>query len=288
FRLGLFLLGTQEYLVAAKVLEHFASVFPAREVLATAGVALHKEALRYAPPPVYQHLLVTDASDPRARLFGTQALRAADGFKRYVDQAMVLYRQAVDADPGYAPALNNLAAAHLDLGERESAQAYVARALRADPTLASAYNNRGIIYALAGDARRAEENWQRAFVLAPKNPQIAENLARLHDLLGHTAEASAWRARIPARTSERRTTQRLGGLTPGTRWTVRQISSSDAQAIDVPLGGRDADDFVLDLAPSRGVVVAVRRGVVEAVGIFGAAQATTREGVRPGDTISKV
>ncbi len=288
FRLGLFLLGAGDYLTAARVLEHFASVFPAREVLATAGVAWHKEALRYTRASVYQHMLIVDARPPWISGL-TEGVALADMFKRHLDQAMVLYSQAADADPSYAPALNNLAAAYLDRGEREVAQGYIARALRADPTLASAYNNRGIAYALAGDARRAEENWQRALILAPEYPQIAENLARLHDSLGHAAEARAWRARIPARTSESHATQRLAGTTPGVRWSVRdQVSAPDAQTIQVPLGGLEADDFMLDLAPSRGVVIVVRRGFVEAVGIFGATQAATREGVRPGDLVLKV
>src|SRR2546430_9879027 len=81
-------------------------------------------------------------------------------FRRAMDRAVTLYKQAIEADPDYAPALNNLATAYLDLDESDLALAYVSQALKTDPKLASAYNNRGILRAIAGDVRRAEEDWR--------------------------------------------------------------------------------------------------------------------------------
>jgi tetratricopeptide (TPR) repeat protein len=290
FRFGLFLLSTRQYLDAARVLEHVAGVFPGREILTAAGVAWHEEALRSAPAGRYQHLLVADAST-RASLTRRYGLfESAPCFRRCMERAIVLYTQAADTDPSYAPALNNLAAAHLDLGERELGVGYVARALRSDPRLASAYNNRGIGHALAGDSRRAEEDWHRALALAPGRPEILENLARLHESLGHPDVARSWRSRFPAKDGETHETQSLNAIVPGTPLErIRdQLATRDARTIQLSLTGREIDDFVLYVIPSRGIVVAVRGGVVEMVGASDRGGAVTREGVRPGEPVARV
>jgi tetratricopeptide (TPR) repeat protein len=285
FRLGLYLLGALQYRDAARVLEHFATIFPGREVLSAAGVAWHKEALRYARAPKYQHLLAVDAS--------TRALLMRDSsqsFRLALDRAIALYAQAVDADPSYAPAINNLAAAHLDLGERELALGYVARALKADPRLASAYNNRGVLHALVSEPRQAEEDWQRALALEPGRSEVIENLARLQESRGNMDEARAWRVRLPIVENQSYVAQSLDGIAPGTsREQVRaQVVGLNARTIQVPFGGGSEDDFVLHVVPGRDLVVALRGGVVEAVAISSPPRVATREGVRPGDSLEAV
>src|SRR5207302_1471617 len=136
-------------------LEYFASVFPSREVLSAAGVAYHKEALRYAPASEFQHLLVLDASTRAPRTKGGDVHPT---FRRLMDKAMNYYGLAVNADPAYAPAQNNLGAGYLDLGDRELARGHISRALREDAGFAAAYNNRAILFALDKEPTRAEQD----------------------------------------------------------------------------------------------------------------------------------
>lgn len=293
FHLGLFLLGMGEHHDAARVLEHFVTVFPAREVLALAGTAWHREALLHAPPAPYQHLLVVDAWTRALRLRGAKAHLSPPpdpAFRRALDRAVILYRQAVEADPGYAPALNNLAAAHLDLDEPDLAFGYVARALKADPRLASAYNNRGIVRALAGDYRQAEEDWLRALEFQPGRPEVIENLARLQATLGQADVARAWRARLPAVSRSTHAMQVLDGLAPGmpSERVRARLDESGTRALGVPLGGATAEDLALRISPGRGVLAAVRRDTTEVVGAFGRSRAVTREGVALGDPLARV
>jgi tetratricopeptide (TPR) repeat protein len=291
--LGLFLLGMDEPLDAARVLEQFAAVFPAREALSLAGLAWHKEALHVQTPDIrYRHLLVLDASTRAVRLRGSPPVggypSAPDpAFRRAMDRAVTLYRQAVDADPGYAPALNNLATAYLDLDERDLAAAYVNRALKADPALAAAYNNRGVLHALAGDPRKAQDDWLRALQLDPGRWEIIENIARIQK---NPDDARAWRGKLPPLDRAAYPAQALDGVACGVPLDGLRGRFGDvrARAVPVPLGGVPGDDLTLSIAAGQGLLVAVRRGVVEAVAAFGSPRPVTREGLGPGDPMARV
>ena len=292
--LGLFLLGMDEPLDAARVLEQFAAVFPAREALSLGGLAWHKEALHvYTPDVRYRHLLVLDASTRALRLRGSPPAGGYSSpppdpaFRRAMDRAVTLYKQAVEADPGYAPALNNLATAYLDLDERDLAAVYVNRALKADPALAAAYNNRGVLHALAGDPRKAQDDWLRALQLDPGRWEIIENVARVQK---NPDDARAWRAKVTPLDRATYPAQALDGVVCGVPLDGLRSRFGDARvrAVPVPLGGVPGDDLALSIAPGQGLLVAVRRGVVEAVAAFGSARPVTREGVGPGDTAARV
>ena len=292
--LGLFLLGMRQYHDAALVLEQFIAVFPAREILSLAGTAWHKEALRHAPASPYQHLLVVDASTRALRLRGDQGFTPPPpdpemqrAFRRAIDRAVTLYKQAVEADPEYAPALNNLAMAYLDLDETDLALAYVTRALKANSHLASAYNNRGIVRALAGDGRRAEEDWLRALQLEPGRPEIIANLARVQR---NADDAKAWRARLPAPDRSVHVMQSFEGLGPGTSLERVRVKLTEprARTIAVPLGGPSEEDLALSISPGHGLLAAVRHDLAEVVAAFGSSRAVTREGLGPGDSLARV
>ena len=287
FRLGLFLLSSGRYLEAARVLEHFLTLFPSREVFSTVGVAYHKEALRYAPSPEFKHLLVID---PATRAAATRGPSGHPLFRQHMERALQYYTFAVDADPAYAPASNNLAAAHLDLGDRELALAHAARAIREDPRLASAYNNRALAYLLGPDRdyRRAEEDLLRAAQLDPALREVGQNLARLYEIQGNAEKAARWRQpeRPVARGEEG---EIIAGVTLGTAMNKLRDWSGEpgVRQIKVPLA-MPAGDLTLLVFTARGVVVLSRNGVVDAVGALPGSTATTRQGLRPGDPISRV
>jgi len=286
FHLGVFLTATGRYLEGARVLEQFLSMFPSREVLAAVGVAYHKEALRYAREPEFRHLLVVDAST-RALSF-----RGAEHpvFKRFLDRAVQYYTQAVTADPAYAPGLNNLAAAYLDLGERDLALGYVNRAIRADPTLASAYNNRALAAIQAGDVRRAEEDFLTAARLGPGLRDVVLNLSRLYEKQGRPEDARRWAGRAqPAPPASEVTPESLGGIAPGTsrEHVAGWLNEPEARRIAIPLGG-GARDLTMHILSRRGIVLVIRDNAVETVATAAEGRVATALGLRPGDPAAKV
>lgn len=287
FHLGLFLLATGSYLDAAQLLEQFLSLFPSREVMSAVGVAYHKEALRYAPAPEFRHLLALDA---------VTRVPSAKGaphplFRQRLERAISYYTLAVDADPTYAPALNNLAAAYLDLGERDLALGNINRALRQDPGLASAYNNRALAALMARDTRRAEEDLLAAARLAPGQREIAANLARLYEREGRSEEARRWARARPAEAAPKSDAPDVvGAVTPGmsTARLAEWLAEPGVRQIKLPVGRSAARELTLVVFGRRGVAVVSRDGQVEAVGVLPRAQAVAIRGVRPGDPMARI
>jgi tetratricopeptide (TPR) repeat protein len=288
FHLGLFLVAGGRYLDGARMLEHFLTLFPSREVLSAIGVAYHKEALRYVPEPEFHHLLVIDAT---TRAPATKGANAHPAFRRLMEQAVRYYTLAVDADPAYAPARTNLAAANLDLGERELALGHLARAMKDDPRFAAAYNNRGVAHAAGGEYRRAEEDWLHAAQLDPELRQPPRNLARLYEVLGRREDAQRWSSRIsPAvATSGASSADIFDGIAPGMPVSrVGWIGEPGVRQLDLVLDPTSTSSVKLVVSASRGLTVLSRGNTVEAVGAFAPAVTSTRQGVRPGDTVARV
>lgn len=289
FHLGLFLLGTGRYLEAARVLEHFLALFPSREVLSAVGVAYHKEALRYAPAPEFRHLLVIDAA---TRALGMRGPGARPAFRQFMARALHYYTLAVDADPEYAPALNNLAAAYLDLGERDLALGHANRALKLDPALASAYNNRALALLMTKDYAAAEPDLLKAARLAPGLREIAGNLVRLYEVQSRHDEARRWMARsAPAASGEKEAgSESVGLVKPGTPLSQfgEWLGESGVRRIPVPLGDEATHDLTLLVLRQRGLVLLARNNVVEAVGALPNARVVTARGVRPGDPAARL
>ena len=287
FHLGLFLLVTGRYLDAAHLLEQFLSIFPSREVMSAAGVAYHKEALRYAPVPEYRHLLAVDTATRAPTTRGAPHPL----FRQRLERAIHYYSLAVDADPTYAPALNNLAAAFLDLGERELALGHIKRALRADPGLASAYNNRALAAILAREYKRAEDDLLTAARLAPGLREVAGNLARLYEVTGRGDEARRWaQARPAASAAKPDAPDVVGAITPGMPTTRfgEWLSEPGVRQIKLPLARSGARELTLFVFSRRGLAVLTRDNEVEAVGLLPHAQAVAVRGVRTGDAAARI
>jgi tetratricopeptide (TPR) repeat protein len=286
FHLGLFLTGVGRYLEAARVLEHFLALFPSREVLSTVGVAYHKEALRYAPVPEFRHLLVID---PTTRAPAPRSAAPHPAFKQLMERAVHYYSLAVDADPTYAPALNNLGAAYLDLGERDLALGHINRAIREAPGLASAYNNRAMAFLMAKDYRLAEDDLLRAARLEPGLREVSLNLARLYEVQGKGDEARRWRVQPSASQRREFSPERVGSISPGLSVSTLKewMEESGVRRIKIPLG-RNAAELTLLIFSRHGVTVLSRNNMVEAVGAREPARVASGQGVRPGDPIARV
>lgn len=284
FHAGLWLLNVGRSLEAARVLEHFVGIFPAREVLSAIGVAYHREAMRHAPPPAFRHVLVVDGVTRAATARGV----TDPAYRDLLARARRYYTSAADVDPDYAPAQNNLAALYLDLGERELALGHANRALKLAPELASAWVNRGVVWALARDWTRAEQDWTTSLKLDPALRSAALNLAAASEARGQADKAQQWRARAAAVDAPARV-ETIAGVTPGSPLSTIApwLAEPGARQFDVPVGagGQGFQLFVLD---RRGVAVLARGGVIEAVGSVAAGGAATSTGIVPGDPAARV
>ena len=72
-----------------------------------------------------------------------------------------------------------LASGYFEQGQTAVALDEIKQAVAADPSYAPAYNLRGLTYMRLGETDLARESFRRALTLAPRDPDIAHNLAWL-------------------------------------------------------------------------------------------------------------
>src|SRR5204863_4468876 len=80
------------------------------------------------------------------------------------------YRNALEIQPNYAPALANLADLLCDAGERQEARTLYDRAIKADPGNAQARLNRAILHFLNGDLKERWRDYDARLRVAGKVP----------------------------------------------------------------------------------------------------------------------
>lgn len=93
---------------------------------------------------------------------------------------------------------NNLAAEALLSDDAERAAELLATAVRVAPGFARAWNNLGVARARRGDEAGAEAAYATGLALAPEEPALLNNLARLHQRAGRLDEASRVLDRLEA------------------------------------------------------------------------------------------
>lgn len=126
----------------------------------------------------------TDAAQPApAEVTLADALKMAIEMQqnRLYDGAETLYRRILKASPGLPDALHFLGMLLYQRGQAEEGIGCIEQALDRDPSYAGAYNNLGNIHASRGDLLPATLAYQRALALA--EPQSTE-AADLHNNLG--------------------------------------------------------------------------------------------------------
>jgi len=64
------------------------------------------------------------------------------------------------------------------------------KAVELDPTYASAYNNLGVAYEIQGDMVKAKQAYEKAMALAPKDPQIKQNYELFKEINDRTSAAN--------------------------------------------------------------------------------------------------
>src|SRR6266496_5572295 len=114
---------------------------------------------------------------PRSTLFPyTTLFRSRSGRP---DQAIQLFRQAIEREPGNAEALLYLAGALASGGHPADALPYFERALEAGPPSTMALNGLGLTCLAVGDTARAEAVFRKSLRLDPNQPEIATALAQV-------------------------------------------------------------------------------------------------------------
>jgi TolB-like protein/DNA-binding winged helix-turn-helix (wHTH) protein/tetratricopeptide (TPR) repeat protein len=99
------------------------------------------------------------------------------------------FQRAIDADPNFAPAYNQLANAHLNLlqpskQDFDIARKMAERAVELDPNSSDAHHTLGDVKGRAWNWPGSEEEYRRAVVLNPNNAQAHDDLGELLDDTG--------------------------------------------------------------------------------------------------------
>ena len=101
-----------------------------------------------------------------------------------LQQALSLYQKAIELDPTYAVAYNDLGVIYEALGELSRAEEHYLQSIRIDPDYLSAYSNLAIFYENARDLKRAAYYWKkRAECGLPQDPWTQKAKARYDDIL---------------------------------------------------------------------------------------------------------
>ena len=91
------------------------------------------------------------------------------------------FREAVESNPSDFASWVGLAASYDKLGRFELADRAYGRAIQISGETIEILNNRGYSYLLRGDRARARAQFERALLLDPANPVIANNIRLLAD-----------------------------------------------------------------------------------------------------------
>jgi tetratricopeptide (TPR) repeat protein len=125
----------------------------------------------------------------------TKAGQAARVLKEgHADQAVALYREAIEAQPQNASFELDLAMALDRLDDKKNLpeeQAALERAIQLKPGFAAAENQLGYLAARAGDTAAAEQHFRNALAAMPRFAEAANNLGTLLGQEGRDAEAEA-------------------------------------------------------------------------------------------------
>ena len=112
------------------------------------------------------------------------------GIKKYqvgcLEEAMALWRQAIEIKADFSPAIMNLGVAYKDYGDLDQAVTYFLRALAIQPDFFDANYNLAVTYHLQGDFDSAHTCYLYAIRLNPDFADAHANLAVLYENIGAT------------------------------------------------------------------------------------------------------
>lgn len=95
-------------------------------------------------------------------------------------EAIKAYNMALEIDPHYAEAYNNLGIIYSQTADFEKAIFCLQKAVTADPDYFKAYNNLGVILYQNGHLKKAEKQFWKAIEIYPKNIESYVNLSLVY------------------------------------------------------------------------------------------------------------
>jgi len=106
-----------------------------------------------------------------------------------LSDALLLYREALQANPELAWAHSRVGAILAQLGDDQAAETALSRAIELDPALPQAHSNLGNLYYAHGEYEKAVSKYKDAVALSPTTALYHENLHAAYKKMGKLAEA---------------------------------------------------------------------------------------------------
>lgn len=117
---------------------------------------------------------------------GIKLVRGGD-----LENAITAFCKAIELDPSYAPAYNNVGLIFKNTNRLHEAEAFFCRAIKLSPNDCYAYNNLGLVLMDFGNLQKAEECFRRAIEIKPNYSAVYNNLGTVLEEICHLTEAEA-------------------------------------------------------------------------------------------------
>jgi len=117
------------------------------------------------------------------------------------DEAIRQYQAAVDLDPNYTPALNNLASMYATKGDLGKALEYAKRQVEVAPNEPNPLDGLGVIYTLMGQLDLAIEHFIKALSIKPDFYWSLRQISYVYGLKENYSEAIRWANEYAARST---------------------------------------------------------------------------------------
>ena len=139
-----------------------------------------------------------------------------------IDEAVTTFKRALQINPRYQPAKNNLHQLYREQGisaladeNYPAATAFFSQALQLDPTDLTLYNLTGVMYARSGDYQNAIAEYKKALQFNPGDIDAKQNLARSYNNLGvQLTQSQRWEEAIDAYQQARQLMPDLASVKP--------------------------------------------------------------------------
>lgn len=123
-----------------------------------------------------------------------------------IEEAIAAFKRALQINPRYQPAKNNLHQLYREQGiaalaaeSYPAAMSFLLDALKLDPTDSTLYNLTGEVYARSGDHQNAIVEYKKALRFNPGNIDAKQNLARSYNNLGvQLTQSHRWKEAVDA------------------------------------------------------------------------------------------
>ena len=118
------------------------------------------------------------ANTPDAHIYSKARGDIMRGLSR-TDEAMACYKKAIDLNPQYPEALNNLASMYLSSGDLVQAELYFSKVIAIRPDYVPALYNMGLIYQKTDRRAEAHQLMEKTVSLRPQHAEAWKTLAEL-------------------------------------------------------------------------------------------------------------